>query len=601
MDFPDKIKKVKENIELWLNEFEKNNPDKEVEYKNGRKDTIQGWKKEINGQDGFSYLIQEFATVNELEGDRNYGEEKVIMSETEHREVINYLTSKDYLEIIEDQPPNIVLLGILPKTKPIIKPKTLELIARELKDHYTGTEIIALLQEAGVDKRLIIYPQSKWLIFYKVFSELTNHQKDRELLYKIICNAIHPLNLNGNTELSNQLKIQFNEYLKYDALEITDIQGGYTIIDQLPELSDEEKQEIIEEIEEEREKQLTYLCQSENREKISLLRKAFQLLMNVVEVFCENSSNPTSELNNTYQFLDKLVLNKLNELNLRGDVYINFNHYSSPFVNLFAAEKIYKEKGKELSWQKIRPEMNAIYGDIEELYQEVNGSDILAEPDQQRKINEIQLYLSKLKEETEKTKKIKTTQIPKVEIIGLQDGLKAIAQTKKEEGKNKFPYKLPAGTEWKNFIIQFLNKEEVYIQVNRFKHNENYAKMRFADNRFSIPKPNEGWTFLWVLAKYNGELTIKDPDAKDTYKKQKELVSKALKSYFSMESDPFFPYQETKSYKTRFALLPPPEESEEMGKKHQITQTGIEHKSVDEEIRQFFEEQAPQVYDEQGW
>jgi len=140
----------------------------------------------------------------------------------------------------------------------------------------------------------------------------------------------------------------------------------------------------------------------------------------------------------------------------------------------------------------------------------------------------------------------------------------------------------------------------VYIQVNRFKHNENYAKMGFADNRFSIPKPNEGWTFLWVLAKYNGELTIKDPDAKDTYKKQKELVSKALKSYFSMESDPFYPYQETKSYKTRFTLLPSPEESEEKGKKHEILQTEVEQDSVDEEIRQYFEEQAPQVYDERG-
>jgi len=207
---------------------------------------------------------------------------------------------------------------------------------------------------------------------------------------------------------------------------------------------------------------------------------------------------------------------------------------------------------------------------------------------------------------------IKGSPVTKIEIVGgkittqvegLEKGLNAIAKTNEEEKKNKFPYKLPAGTEWKNFIIQFFNnKEEVYIQVNRFKHNENYAKMGFADNRFSVPKPNEGWTFLWVLAKYNGELTIKDPDAKDTYKKQKELVSKALKSYFSMESDPFYPYQETKSYKTRFTLLPPPKEFEEKGKKYQIPQTEVEQDSIDEEIRQYFEEQAPQVYDDKrGW
>ncbi len=169
------------------------------------------------------------------------------------------------------------------------------------------------------------------------------------------------------------------------------------------------------------------------------------------------------------------------------------------------------------------------------------------------------------------------------------------------EAKNKFPHKLPAGVEWKNFIIQFLNKEEVFIKVNRFKENEKYIDMGFADNRFSEPQPNEGWSFLWVLAQYNGELTIKDPDAKDTYKKQKGLISKALKFHFSMESDPFYPYQETKSYKTRFTLLPPPEETTgKKVKKRPLPVSAVEEDDVDEDIKQFFDEQATQVYDKRG-
>lgn len=196
--------------------------------------------------------------------------------------------------------------------------------------------------------------------------------------------------------------------------------------------------------------------------------------------------------------------------------------------------------------------------------------------------------------------------VQKIEIIGgklgiegLEKGLETIAKANREEKKNKFPHKLPAGTEWKNFIIQFVNKNEIFIQVNRFKHSANYSEMGFADNRFNNPQPNAGWTFLWVLAKFNGELTIKDQGAKDTYKKQKSLVSEALKSYFSMESDPFYPYQETKSYKTRFTLLSPPEEAENI--KHRPPQKEIEQDSVDEEIRQFFNEHAPQVYDEKEW
>lgn len=220
MDFPSKIKIIKEHIESSLDMLEENYPDEEITYQNGRKDISPGWHREINGLDGFCYIISELTTVNELEGDRNYGEEKVIISEAEHRDIINYLASKDYIEIIENKPPKTVILVVLPKTRPIIKPKALELIAKELKDYYTGADIISLLKEAGVDKRLIVYPQSKWAIFYTVFAELTNYEQDRELLFKTICDAIHPLNLNGNQEKANELQAKFNGHLKYDGLEI---------------------------------------------------------------------------------------------------------------------------------------------------------------------------------------------------------------------------------------------------------------------------------------------------------------------------------------------------------------------------------------------
>ena len=38
----------------------------------------------------------------------------------------------------------------------------------------------------------------------------------------------------------------------------------------------------------------------ENKEKISTLRKAYQIFINIVEVFCENPSHPTHELNDAY-------------------------------------------------------------------------------------------------------------------------------------------------------------------------------------------------------------------------------------------------------------------------------------------------------------
>jgi len=44
--------------------------------------------------------------------------------------------------------------------------------------------------------------------------------------------------------------------------------------------------------------------------------------------------------------------------------------------------------------------------------------------------------------------------------------------------------------------------------------------------RGKSPKPSELWAFLKVLATKNGEIAIKDPEAKTKYKKQKELLKK---------------------------------------------------------------------------
>ncbi len=89
--------------------------------------------------------------------------------------------------------------------------------------------------------------------------------------------------------------------------------------------------------------------------------------------------------------------------------------------------------------------MNAMYGDIEELYREVNGSDILAEPDKQKKLNEIQLHLSTLKKKREMAKKMqahgKIQSIPttKIEITSLPELKIANLQTASSNKKSLAP------------------------------------------------------------------------------------------------------------------------------------------------------------------
>ncbi len=110
----------------------------------------------------------------------------------------------------------------------------------------------------------------------------------------------------------------------------------------------------------------------------------------------------------------------------------------------------------------------------------------------------------------------------------------------------------------------------------------------------NIPKPCEQWHFLRVLAQYNGELTIKDPEAKDKYKKQKQGLSETLRKYFSIDYDPFYPYQSCvekggNSYKIKLLLIPPPKQ--DLPKHHMDNDNDADSLGIHE----FLDETAPLV------
>jgi len=165
----------------------------------------------------------------------------------------------------------------------------------------------------------------------------------------------------------------------------------------------------------------------------------------------------------------------------------------------------------------------------------------------------------------------------------------------RESKTGKFPHKLPAGTRWENFIVKFEDDENILIKVKQFKHGAGYKELGMIGKGKS-PNPSEAWNFLKVLAKCNGELTIRDKEARDKYKKQKELLSKVLQNYFSLDYDPFYPYHSSSeksgnSYKIKMVLIPPPDKKEKPDIKE------------DEEdklgIKEYFKEQTPLINEDQ--
>jgi|GEM_PF-3329313 len=409
MDFLSKVQEVKKNLAQWQ----------------------KSWG------DDFDYLIQEFAYENDDAGEYN-----VFIHKNEHEDILKYLASVGYLEITKNgsDSPHII---ILPKTESTIRLKALELIAKDIGELDNGNNLVDFLIDCGVDKKLIVYPNTKWRMIYAILVELacSSNDKDERTLFKIIGNAVHPLMHKGNTVSTEVLQDKFNTYLSYDNLRIVYNKraGVYDVIEQL---SEDEKKELKTELVKNEKKRVEFLSKPENKEKISLLRKSYQAFMGVVELFCRNflrlSNNELVELNKHYLALDKTIWSIMDEFKL-GDE--NYRKYPRPFKNLFSAER---ELDGDIDWNVIRREMSARFGEIETLYQRINASDILAEPDKQKHLNEITLYLSKLKEKTKETEKnddtkkpsttrIEITKIPKLQIEGLKD----ITKTKQRNNKGE--------------------------------------------------------------------------------------------------------------------------------------------------------------------
>ena len=202
------------------------------------KNHLTDWHKEW-GND-FNYLICNFSTENEETG-------KIIntyINNTEHRDILHYLASRGNIKIV-DEDANTAHITILQKPEPIIKLKTLELIAKEIGELDNAYNLIKFLKDCGVNNNLIVYPSTKWRMIYAIFEELTTSKnpEDHKTLLKIIEEACHPLMHNGNTEAANKTTERFNSLLKYDNAQITNtgsfiwiiksdkFSGGYMLID----------------------------------------------------------------------------------------------------------------------------------------------------------------------------------------------------------------------------------------------------------------------------------------------------------------------------------------------------------------------------------
>lgn len=100
---------------------------------------------------------------------------------------------------------------------PIIKLKSLELIAKKIGELDTGEGLIRFLKGCGVDGELILL-NIKWQMIYNVFEYFAYSalKEDQWTLFKIIEEAVHPMMHAGDREKAFEVQDEFSTYLMYD-------------------------------------------------------------------------------------------------------------------------------------------------------------------------------------------------------------------------------------------------------------------------------------------------------------------------------------------------------------------------------------------------
>ncbi len=252
-------------------------------------------------------------------------------------------------------------------TKSTFSSKVLELVAKEVGEYFTGNEIVKILTEFGLNREIIQYPNTKWWTINEAFKYIKSNDKDPETsISKLIMNFLHPLNHNLDYERVEKLANKVGKYLKYDNFYVEDIGSEYLVI------SNEEMEEmhsIPEDVLEEDRKNGPIYEEGvrKNREVIHKLRENHQAFMDIVEIFFQNPTKPTKELNDAYLFLSNKIQTVTEELNLG---YFGVFFYK-PFRNdLYGAEMEWKNLLEDnplmsrLSWNTIRPRLYQVHSSI---------------------------------------------------------------------------------------------------------------------------------------------------------------------------------------------------------------------------------------------
>lgn len=370
------------------------------------KHSLGAWRESWG--DSFKYLVTPFYQENEQSV-----ETKTLMTKNKVHEVLDYLHSVGYISL-DQKDIDKIQVEFLPQQKPLVRLKSLELIAKSMGNKWSAPKIIDQLHECKVDKRLIVYPNTKWRMVNDIFRELARSKNSdhHQTLFRVISNAVHPLNHEGNSYSSGVMLSSFNDYLSYDnyRIEYNKNNGEYYVSKNYEVTPVEDNEQYQEHMGVLHDKAID-LIKEHHLDDLVLMKKAYQLLMGLVDVYLTQMES-SEKLNNYYlktiQLLNRTgkkifkTLQKEGCLLVIGTTLPAIPHYSTgdgvytPFRNLYSAsEQMHGMTERDRSG--FQAKMRTYFGEVIELCFACEAGDIIEEVNTQELFNEISLFLSENK------------------------------------------------------------------------------------------------------------------------------------------------------------------------------------------------------------
>ncbi|MBF0188468.1 MAG: hypothetical protein HQL50_11155 [Magnetococcales bacterium] len=126
--------------------------------------------------------------------------------------------------------------------------------------------------------------------------------------------------------------------------------------------------------------------------------------------------------------------------------------------------------------------------------------------------------------------------------------------TRGEHSATGFP--APPDSRWENLTIEFIANEVMSVRCKGMPQPRRVEPEHLGMKDQRSGKPNAQWGLLRAIAMAGGELRLERHHADAKLKKQKQLLSKALKKYFQMEEEPIPWDRESGAWHVRFRLVP---------------------------------------------